>query len=417
MSESAFVTLPNPKRMQEENVHIVCIDATHLPEVYIEQIVDKSRQPHIQATAGHSDLGNLDNPGRFHDRDSFKKWADQQRTLYLIVAEPRHDAPYDIGGILWFGRKSHPLIPHRYTWTFGIRHYAEDTKQGWGHYLGKGFGQPFITAAHLDMLKRYPGMSVWIDIARDNDRAHVLYERCGYENYMEWEEPTLNAPRLLMTWDPTPPQVYIDFDNTLYDTNRFADALWELVASKSNRSLDEVRADRGKFTRDPVLGGYDYEAHISAYGLDAEEMWQELDTLIKSNDFLIQGASEFIGQLRFAGFKPVIFSFGLERFQNAKIEPNIEALSRLHPDKPLPFVITMEPKRTYIAEHQTLTGGVLVDDVPGQDLPDGYVEITIDHSKDHLKPIKHSDNHYQVSNFQQAFSVIHNVLPKQNELD
>jgi hypothetical protein len=169
--------------------------------------------------------------------------------------------------------------------------------------------------------------------------------------------------------------VYVDFDSTLFDTQRFGEQMFQMVADRTDIPLEQLRAERKDFyvTVGP-LHTFDYDRFVTRYGLDAEEMWQRLDEMLGQEDFLYGDSIEFIQALRRDGLEPHILSFGEEHFQRVKIESVLAALAG--EGSPLPqYTVVMQPKAQYIAEHHAGQRGVLVDDVPDQGLPAGFTEM------------------------------------------
>lgn len=169
--------IPNdvlPERLREEGLKIVASPADELPDEYVEQLVQKSRQTHIQEFEGHEDT-----EGRFKDAASFREWAEgKQRIMYLLVDESSDVS--DVGGVIWFGERANPLAPG-YDVTFAIRLYDGDEEKGWGRYLGRGLAVPFMQAAHTDARKHFPGAKVWLDYVDGNQAAEKTYTKFGYE--------------------------------------------------------------------------------------------------------------------------------------------------------------------------------------------------------------------------------------------
>lgn len=169
--------IPNdvlPERLREEGLKIVACPADELPDEYVEQLVQKSRQAHIQEFEGHEDT-----EGRFKDVASFREWAEgKQRIMYLLVDESGDVS--DVGGVIWFGERANPLAPG-YDVTFAIRLYDGDEEKGWARYLGRGLAVPFMQAAHADARKHFPGTKVWLDYVDGNQAAEKTYAKFGYE--------------------------------------------------------------------------------------------------------------------------------------------------------------------------------------------------------------------------------------------
>ena len=199
--------------------------------------------------------------------------------------------------------------------------------------------------------------------------------------------------------------LYVDFDSTLYDTRLFADDLCRDIASLADVTVEQVRTDSKRFFADATLGGYDYIGHIRSYGLDPEIMWDRLDTIVRSKDFLYADSPKFIQELRSKGYNPAILSFGESRFQTTKIVPTLTRLTGSADSKPLGFTVVFHKKGEHIADLHRGQRGALVDDVPDQNLPKGFTEIHLDRKRNLAKPEK-TPSGYVVSNLEQALRAI-----------
>lgn len=202
--------------------------------------------------------------------------------------------------------------------------------------------------------------------------------------------------------------VHVDFDWTLHDTTAFINDLWPMIAIASSRPLDEVAKDGDHFHADPVLGGYSYDDHVASYGLDAVEMWQKVHDMVHANDYLYPESAHFIQNLRKAGFDPKLLSFGETRFQTAKIKPTLSRLVGGNSTKPLEVEIVFCKKRELLAEKYAGRHGVLVDDVAGQQLPDGFTEIHFDRDSGLIEP-QETESGFVVGSLYQALDVIKNL--------
>ncbi|HEX5456070.1 MAG TPA: GNAT family N-acetyltransferase [Candidatus Saccharimonadales bacterium] len=160
-----------PDRLVEEGLEIVVSKAKDVPEEYIVQIITKSRQPHVMKFEGHEDA-----EGRFKNIDAYRKWAEKERIVYLLIRK-RNKVEVDVGGIVWFGRRENKLIDPRYDLTFGIRLYEG--------CVGKGLAVPFMKATHDDLKRFYPNRAIWLDFAEDNIAARKAYSKFGYIDLTE----------------------------------------------------------------------------------------------------------------------------------------------------------------------------------------------------------------------------------------
>lgn len=202
--------------------------------------------------------------------------------------------------------------------------------------------------------------------------------------------------------------LYVDFDATLCDTPRFAADLLGMIATNAHVPAQEVTNTARQFVSDPVLGGYDYAAHTASYGLDTAIMWHELDTLVKEHDYLYPDSAAFIQSARRRGYNPHILSFGEERFQLAKIVPVLPILTG-GKGRPLEVTVVDRKKHEHIRALHPGQSGVLIDDVPNQDLPAGFTEVHIDRNTNLPGPVK-KDNGYMVSDLAQAQQVVDSLV-------
>jgi hypothetical protein len=194
-----------PERFQSKGLGLVVARADQVPAHFIGQVIAKSRQPHVLEYEGHEDVGTARNPGRFRDLESYYAWAKgKERILYMMInraLNPDGQAIPDIGGVIWFGERSHPRAPGR-DLTFAIRNYDSDDSHGWGAYVGQGLGTPFMQATHADVRRYYPDKNIWLDLVDGNAAAEHLYRKNGYEVIDRFEDPEHDGQaRVLMAND------------------------------------------------------------------------------------------------------------------------------------------------------------------------------------------------------------------------
>jgi len=186
-----------PERLTENGVQIVRFDAAEMPDSYIQQLVSKSRQDHVMEHEGHEDVGDEQNPGRFYDIDSYKKWATKGRTVYLMIGNKGKD----VGGVVWFGKRANEHVQDCDT-TFAIRIYAQDSAHGWEQYQGKGYGAPYMQATHQDYMEQNPSATIWLDVVDENKGAIHVYKKAGYIEDSVVQDPEYpERKRVIMTYD------------------------------------------------------------------------------------------------------------------------------------------------------------------------------------------------------------------------
>ncbi|HVA11497.1 MAG TPA: hypothetical protein VNG32_05030 [Candidatus Dormibacteraeota bacterium] len=173
-----------PEEFQARELSLSVCLTSELPDNYVQQLVNKSRQPHISAFEGREDVGTESLPGRFRSIEAYRTWAEgKQRILYMMLDEgldPGGLGVPDIGGVIWFGERINPYAPGR-SLTFAIRNYAANAVRGWEQYRQCGLGSSFMQATHQDLQKRYQDEKIWLDLAEGNQPAYKLYSRNGYE--------------------------------------------------------------------------------------------------------------------------------------------------------------------------------------------------------------------------------------------
>jgi hypothetical protein len=141
-----------------------------LPEQFVNQLVEKSKQPHIlRWTPNDAAL-------RFGDTDSVASHIDKGRHMYSLASGD------DLAGIIWYGNKEFPTRefgPQPANQTFAIRIYEG--------YLRQGLAAPFMDRSLHDYILSFietPRQDtfdgLWLSSDVDN-RAGELYLRYGYQ--------------------------------------------------------------------------------------------------------------------------------------------------------------------------------------------------------------------------------------------
>lgn len=198
--------------------------------------------------------------------------------------------------------------------------------------------------------------------------------------------------------------VLVDLDSTLFDTRRFGADLCREIAYQAAKPVEEVIQDATAFRLNTWLGGYSFEQHVSAYRLNPPYMWRCLGTLLNGTRYVYDDAPEFIQGLRADGFEPRILSYGEQRIQTQKITSCLRDL--VGPNATvIDYEVTNRPKRVTIGEQYPGGRGVLVDDIQGQQLPSGFMEINLDRSRK-LRDPEQIVGGFVVSNLAQARELI-----------
>lgn len=151
-----------PEQLKQNGLDVRVALAKDVPEDYVKQILDNSRQAHVMKFEGHEDVG-----GRFKDMEAYREWAEKDRLVYLLMNGE------EVGGVIWFGERENENIDKEYSLTLGIRLYEG--------FVGKGLSKPFMSVAHEDMRRFYPAQSIWLDYDQDNTVAGKAYGSFGYQ--------------------------------------------------------------------------------------------------------------------------------------------------------------------------------------------------------------------------------------------
>jgi len=205
------------------------------------------------------------------------------------------------------------------------------------------------------------------------------------------------------------PKLYIDYDRTLFDTDKFATALWGMFSEEAGKSIGDIEEMSKKAKIDPKFGGFDFDGLVSTLELKSQTMYTRLDSLLKSENFLIDGADQFIQLLLSSGYMPEILTFGQKGIQSAKIEVYLDKLTGDRPRTDLACHITDEPKTDFIRKQAGSAQGILMDDVAGQELPRGFVEINFAQNAK-LEAVETNKSGFRVSTYPQALKAIRAVL-------
>lgn len=160
--ESIELDSQNPLSLN--NLSLYRIEADKIDLKFLDQIIEKSRQPHVMKFEREEDT-----EGRFKDREAYKAWAQKGRVIYLLI-NTQND---DLAGVIWFGKRENPHIDNKYSMTFGIRLYED--------YLGKGLSKPLMRASHSDIKNIFEDEFIWLDYDVSNFIAGKAYKSFGYE--------------------------------------------------------------------------------------------------------------------------------------------------------------------------------------------------------------------------------------------
>ncbi len=205
--------------------------------------------------------------------------------------------------------------------------------------------------------------------------------------------------------------VYVDFDRTLFDTASFGQDLFRGIARRANVSVEQAIANASPFYTHTTLRSFDFEGYVATYGLSPGKMLDYVSQLVLANDYLYADSAAFIQALHRQGFNPKILSFGEDRFQRAKIAPTLAPLlgdaspKESAAMKAMEVYVVLEPKGQHIASKHPGERGVLIDDVPDQQLPPGFHEIHLSRDSNLEKPLTKTGG-FTVSDLLQAYEAI-----------
>jgi [ribosomal protein S18]-alanine N-acetyltransferase len=111
-----------------------------------------------------------------------------------------------VGGSTWFAVEDDD---HAFTGFAELKPGPEGVEIGLGlrpERTGRGEGAAFVLAIVAEVRRRWPGEAIWLDVLPWNERAAVVYERCGFVRgavYLRRFESGVERGFLRMTLDET----------------------------------------------------------------------------------------------------------------------------------------------------------------------------------------------------------------------
>lgn len=202
-------------------------------------------------------------------------------------------------------------------------------------------------------------------------------------------------------------KLLLDFDRTLFDTHNFWIDLDILLFKKYGLPPDWLKENYPKF----VLSKYDQQMVVfqllaNQSRVPEAELAMSITEMIKNkpDNYLFFDAVDILSDLnQFAhGYEVEILTFGDNQFQAIKTDPG-ELIRKI------PIRIISEPKSEYIKREFSDYRGILIDDKPDQQLPEGWLEINLLRSNQSLNDIyEQSKNVYVINNLHQAQPIITN---------
>ncbi len=144
----------------------------------------------------------------------------------------------------------------------------------------------------------------------------------------------------------------MDFDRTLFDTDRFVGKLWEFIATEYGPQAAICRQDAKQYlTYVGDLYDYDFFAHLESIEAitDDDQAFVAKAKAALSDDFLYDDARSVIPAI------DTILSFGNSPYQEFKLSFCPELAN-------IPTTLVLMPKGQYIKQHYDSRPTVLVDD-------------------------------------------------------
>lgn len=181
----------------------------------------------------------------------------------------------------------------------------------------------------------------------------------------------------------------LDFDRTLFNTNKFYEAVWRVLAARYGVDPDvEITRAQDFYTYVDDFHDYDFFAHIDALRIGSKA---EVSTVLKAElmgiDFLYPDAQDAL-RLKHR-YELSILTFGNEPYQRFKLGfcPELQDV---------PTRITLMRKGDYIRGHNAGQEVTIVDDkqLVGT-LPEHVRFIHLDRQQ--FEPVLHHDTHTSIS--------------------
>lgn len=170
------------------------------------------------------------------------------------------------------------------------------------------------------------------------------------------------------------PAVLLDFDRTVFDSDRFYDDVKLLLQRRyaidpqrlANEYLEYCQWQEG-------VRYYDLFQHVRAYGLDEAAVEAGIERELACHDYVYADVAPFLGFLAPRAELVEIITHGSARFQQLKrrLAPGLQALA---------FHDILLPKAEFIAANYPGKHGVIIDDKLVEGLPAGFSHIRIDRS-------------------------------------
>ena len=166
-------------------------------------------------------------------------------------------------------------------------------------------------------------------------------------------------------------RIYLDLDRTLLDTDMFTTAVFSAVDSLYQIPSEQLHAEiPDYYIYHGQLRYYDFFAHMTALGLDPQQVEADVRAYLSGGDFLFPDAHDLVKFLADTDIEVSIVSFGPANYQEFKY-------SLLEPLHELPFATIMDDKADYLAAQEPKES-LLVDDKLASPLPSWCTQFVID---------------------------------------
>ncbi len=193
------------------------------------------------------------------------------------------------------------------------------------------------------------------------------------------------------------PILLVDFDRTLFDTDRFTTACWQAITKKYKvDGQAELANVASHYTEISGLKYYNFQSHIAAVlSVPPWKVTEAIRPALKTQNFVYDDAKLLF---RWQRKYPVrILTFGATWHQQYK-------LSFAPQFKDIPVDITLQPKGKFIAEKFKGSTGWLIDDKYNGGLPDGFTEIHLVRTAQ--TPIEKNDGKITVNSLKSVQEVL-----------
>lgn len=150
------------------------------------------------------------------------------------------------------------------------------------------------------------------------------------------------------------PLLALDFDRTLFNTNKFSDAIWRVIEGEFSISADEAKKlSEDFYTHVGKMYNYDFYSHLASLGIHQEVVNIVLHNRLDGEPFLYDDAAVVIDLG--SAIQTEILTFGGIDYQQLKLSFCPEL-------KGIPVTIVQEMKADYLSRHYIDRRVVLVDD-------------------------------------------------------